>query len=54
MSDLTPEQYWLSFCAEWDTLSRACDENGQTQMSEFFAELSDTAGDMWQHLHHSS
>lgn len=51
MNDMTPSNYWMSFVAEWDRLSHAAADTGQTEMADFFGELADDAGDVWSGLY---
>lgn len=51
MNEITPAGYWLSFNSEWERLHEAAWNAGQTEMSDFFAELADDAADVWAGLY---
>ncbi len=51
VAEMTAQNYWLSFCSEWNNLAIAAHEAGQDGMADFFAELSDDAADVWAGLY---
>jgi hypothetical protein len=46
-TEMSPADYWLSFCTEWDRLATEAAKQGQYEMADFFDELFNDAADVW-------